>query len=190
MQIMAKSQIRILEKQPDGRFVQVDEVRRATRQVEASLFELATGGVVDPALTLSAKTKKGRSYTAKLARPAAVRFNPATGQLDADILLHVSLDGKFAQVVSKSTTESRRSPKGDLRGQRASGLLGKGPMTVNLVAANSFEPAGEPERPLLVREEYRLAPLGRTGRDAPGRKGLDPTGRGAKEPRSTPPRTR
>jgi len=192
MKIMARSHIQILQKQANGRFVQVDEVRGATSQVEASLLQLASGGIIDTALTLQAKTKKGRAYTAKLARPATVRFNPATGQLDADVLLEVSLDGRSATVVSKSTTESRRSPKGTLRGRRARGLLGTGPMTVNLVASNRFKPAGQPEMLLIVKEEYTLTPRGGQAREATprGAQALEPAPRGTVKPKQSPLRKR
>jgi hypothetical protein len=160
MHVMVKSQIKILEKGPDGKFTQVDELTTTTSKFDASLLELATGESIDSTFTMEAKTKKGRHYTAKLARPVMVSFNAATGQVDADILFDISLDGKSAQVVSKSTTESHESPNGSLKGKRARGILGKGPMTVDLVSANRLELAGEPEMLLVVSTEYKLVPRG------------------------------
>jgi hypothetical protein len=160
MNIVVKNHIRILEKGADGKYVQVDEVRATSRQFDGSLRELATGGMVESAFTLETKTKKGRPYSAGLARPAKLDFDPTTGRLDAEIPLRVRFDGKSALVLSRSTTESRKGPLGAVRGRRARGLLGKGPMTVHLVAVNEFKAPGEPDRLLVVEEEYRLIPRG------------------------------
>jgi hypothetical protein len=157
--IELKTHIRICQKTEKGAWEVIDEVGPATLNFEASLLELATGRKVSSQFVWQTKTKKGRSYTARLLDQADIDFNPATGQFVAGLKFEVTLDGKKATVPGKLTTESFSGPLGNLKGKRAAGILGKNATTMTLVSANSFQPAGESEPLLLVcREEYKLSP--------------------------------
>jgi hypothetical protein len=154
-----KTHIRICQQTEKGAWEVIDEVGPATLNFEASLLELANGRKASSRFVWQTKTKKGRSYTARLLDQADVDFNPATRQFTADLKFEVTLDGKKATVPGKLTTESLSGPLGAMRGKRAQGLIGRDRTSFTLVSANLFQPAGEPMPLMLVcTEEYKLTP--------------------------------
>ncbi|MFQ5605866.1 MAG: hypothetical protein ACE5HS_21560 [bacterium] len=151
--------IKICQKTDKGRWEVVDEVGPKNLKFTASLHELATGKNVGTDFVWTTKTKKGRSYSARVLQSAKVDVNPVTGKFKSEPVFEIKLDGKTAKVPAKYTTEAVPGPLGTARGKRAKGVFGKDRTTVTLVGVLKFQPAGESVPLLLVStEEYKLSP--------------------------------
>ncbi len=154
-----KTHIQICQKTENGAWEVIDEVGPANLSFEASLIELANGKKVSSQFVWQTKTKKGRSYSARLLEPAHIDFKPMTRQFSADLIFEVTLDNKKARVQGKLTTESHAGPRGVIKGQRAEGMFGQNRTSLTLVSANEFNPGDESEPLMLVcRDEYTFTP--------------------------------
>lgn len=160
LDVHLQSRIEIFEKDETGQWQAVDEVGPVNRRFEATLLELASGHEIGSDFAFQATTKKGREYSARLARPAKIDYNPATGRFDADLVFEIGLDGQTARVPARLTTESRGGAGRTLRGARAQGVLGRGQTTMTLVSANEMRLPGGESLLLLCEERYRLIPKG------------------------------
>lgn len=104
------------------------------------------------------KTEKGKPYKARLLGPAKFDYNPVTGRIQGEMIYEITYGKKTTRVPGKFTTDTQPSPVGDLRGQRAKGILGIERTTVKVVSALTFKPGDSPPLMLLSTEEYKLTP--------------------------------
>ncbi len=159
LDVQLRTHIKICQKTEKGAWEVIDEVGPANLTFRANLLELATGKKISTDYVWTTKTKKGRPYSVRLLDQAGVDLNPVTGKLESDLILEVKYSGKTAKVPVTLTTESRLGPLGNLKGKRASGILGRNPTTVTLVSANKFQPDRKSQPLMLVcTEEYKLSP--------------------------------
>ena len=157
LDVQLNTRIDIYE-EDEGTWKKVDEVGPAHLRFDATLLEMTRGGKVGTDFVYRATTRQGRDYSVRLADPADVSFNPATGRFDGDLVFEVTLGGKSARVVARPTTETRFGPAGTLHGRRAQGVLGRGSITFTLVSVNELDLDGEKPTILVTVEEYRMVP--------------------------------
>jgi hypothetical protein len=157
LDVQLKVRIDIYE-EDGGTWKVVDEIGPANLRFDATLLEMASGGKVGTDFVFRTTTRKGRDYSVRLADPADVSFNPAIGRFEGDLVFEVTLGGKSARVVARPTTETRFGPAGPLRGRRAQGVLGRGPITFTVVSVNELDLDGEKPMILVTSEEYRMVP--------------------------------
>lgn len=160
--VTLRTHIQIYEKGAGGSWSVIDEVGPATVRFEASLLDMTSSRTIATAYTLDTRSRNGVRYTARLAAPAKVAFNPATGRLDGELAFDVSYGEWSARVPATLTTESRPGPLGTLRGRRARGLLGQSETTTTVVSVNPFRATGRSELLLACTEEYVLTPRPRS----------------------------
>jgi hypothetical protein len=159
LEVQLDTRIEIYE-EDEGSWKKVDEIGPAHLRFDATLLEMARGGQVGTDFVYRTTTRKGRDYSVRLVDPADVSFNPATGRYDGDLVFEVTLGGKSARVVARPTTETRFGPAGTLRGRRAQGALGRGPVTFTVVSVNELDLEGEKPMILVSVEDYRMIPRG------------------------------
>ncbi len=151
--------IEICQKTKKGKWEVIDEVGPKTVDFRASLLELAKDRKVSTNVTVVATSKKGKPYKAKLIQPAKISYNPLNGQMQGDVIYEITYGKETARVPGKFMTDSQPGPLGNLKGQRAKGILGIDNTTVKVVSALKFAPAGRSEPLMLVStEEYKLSP--------------------------------
>ena len=155
-----QTRIDIYEEVEEGDWEKVDEVGPENLRFEASLLDVARGSQIGSDFVFQTRTKKGQDYRVRLVSPANVEFNPATGRSDGELVFEVTLGGDTARVVARPTTESRFGPTGSLRGRRAQGILGRGPVSFTVVSVNELELPGKNPMILVTQEEYRMTPRG------------------------------
>jgi hypothetical protein len=156
--VQLNAHIRICKQTANGSWEQIDEAGPAILNFSASLSDLASVKKVNTDLVWRAKTKKGFDYNVRLAAPADISYNPATGQLDGTFPFEITYNGKTARVNGKSTTESSNSPLGNINGKRASGIFGVQHSDFTFVSVNDFLASGEPPLKLVCEEKYSLTP--------------------------------
>ena len=155
-----RTRIEIYQEVEEGDWEKIDEVGPENLRFEASLLDVARGSQVGTDFVFQARTKQGKSYSVRLAGPAHVSFNPATGRSDGDMAFEVTYDGATARVLARPTTETRFGPDGSLRGRRGQGVLGRGPVSFAVVSVNELELPGRSPMMLVTHEEYRMTPRG------------------------------
>lgn len=152
-----RTEIEVCEKTRDGWRV-VDRISPETVRFEASLLELTDGGTFESACVFRATSEKGIPYTARLAEPAKISANPASGRFDAELTFEVWYGDDTAQVPAKLTTGSVSRPVGARRSAPMRGVLGGGEATVTLVSSNVMKRSKNGPLMLVCTERYRLVP--------------------------------
>jgi len=159
MEVEVRTHIKILKKNPKGKWVRVDEVGPTNARFNASLLEMANGKNITSGFVFRTTSKKGKPYSARLLDKAEVNLNPVTGQLNAKLTYEVKYDGMTARVPAQITTESRSTPSGRMNGARVKGLLGKNKTSMTVVSANTMSIPGSSNTFLLVcKEQYKMKP--------------------------------
>ena len=75
------------------------------------------------------------------------------------MIYEITYGKKTTKVSGKFTTDVQPGHLGDLRGQRAKGMLGIERTTVKVVSALTFAPVGDSQPLMLLStEEYKLTP--------------------------------
>ena len=151
--------IKICKKGEKGKWEVIDEVGPKSVDFPASLLDLVKERKVSTDVVITATSKKGKPYKARLLGPVKIDYNPATGRLQGEMIYEITYGKKTTKVPGKFTTDVQPSPQGDLRGQRAKGILGIDRATVKVVSAINFTPTGDSQPLLLLStEEYKLTP--------------------------------
>ncbi len=151
--------IKICKKAEKGKWQVIDEVGPKNVNFRASLLELLKERNVSSDVIVAATSKKRKPYKARLLGPAKIDYNPVTGRLQGEMIYEISYGKKTTKVPGKFTTDFQPSPLGDLRGQRAKGILGIDRTTVKVVSALTFAPTGDSQPLMLLStEEYKLTP--------------------------------
>jgi len=150
--------IKICQKTEKGKWEVIDEVGPKNFNFRASLLELVKERKVSTDVVIAATSKKGKPYKARLLGPAKIDYNPVTGRIQGEMIYEITYGKKTTRVPGKFTTDTQPSPAGDLRGQRAKGILGIERTTVKVVSALTFTSGDSPPLMLLSTEEYKLTP--------------------------------
>ena len=150
--------IKICLKTEKGKWQVIDEVGPKNVDFRANLLELLKDRKVSTDVVVAATSKKGKPYKARLLGPAKIDYNPVTGRILGEMIYEITYGKKTTKVSGKFTTDVQPSPLGDLRGQRAKGILGIDRTTVKVVSALTFSPGDSQPLMLVSTEEYKLTP--------------------------------
>jgi hypothetical protein len=161
LDVQLRTQVKIMEQNPQGKWIPVDQIAPTNVRFEASLLEMVSGDAISTGFTLQTTTKKGKPFKARLLGKAIIDFNPVTGQLDGQMTYEVEYDGHVSRVPAAITTESRDTPDGKLRGVRADNLFGKKPTKATVVSANRMTLPGGRNLLLVCTENYKVTPKGK-----------------------------